>query len=135
MKRAAIVLLLGAAVIGVSAFAAVATADRSSKKPSAAVAKADRSTNPTSLAPGFYSYDEAKAAGIDVGPLPSEVGLPICDSTTPDPGFASGEDAAATIRAAERKYGEDGPPGRCMADPRLGVYVVGGPIKGMPPGK
>lgn len=133
MKRAAILLLLGATVIGVSAFAAVATADRPSKKPSATAAKADRSTTPTSLEPGFYSYDEAKAAGIAVGPLPSETGLPTCDSSTPDPGFASGEDSAAIIGAAEEKYGEDGP-NRCAADPRLGVYVVGGPIKGKPPG-
>ncbi len=61
--------------------------------------------------------------------------MPTCDSSHPDPGFESGEDATKVIAEAEAKFGEDGPPGtRCAADPRLGVYQVGGPRKDFPPG-
>jgi hypothetical protein len=136
MKRVAIGLILCATVIGVVAVATVTTADRPARtsSPAPGAAAADRPYAPGSVPPGYYTYEEAKAAGIDV-PLLSEIDLPICDSTTPDPGFASGEDSNAVIEAAEPKHREDGSPGRCMADPRLGVYVVGGPIKGMPPGE
>jgi hypothetical protein len=79
--------------------------------------------------PRVLTYEQAKAEGIVVGPLPSETGLPTCDSMKPDPGFESAEEAARTINEAEAIYGEDGP-NRCAADPRLGVYAVDFPKKG-----
>jgi hypothetical protein len=83
--------------------------------------------------PRYLSYEEAKAEGLAVEPLPPKSRLPICDTPAPDPGFKSSEEATRTIAQAEALFGEEGPPGRCLVDPRLAVYVVGGAPKG-PPG-
>jgi hypothetical protein len=77
-----------------------------------------------SAAPTKLDYWEARALGYDVGLTPAEAGVPACPSK-PDPGFRSAAEAERTMRLVDRLYGEEGP-NPCLADPRPGVYLVGG---------
>jgi hypothetical protein len=75
-------------------------------------------------APMKLGYWEARALGYDVGLTPAEAGMPVCP-TKPDPGFRTAAEAERTMQRVDRLYGEEGP-SPCLADPRPGVYLVGG---------
>jgi len=64
----------------------------------------------------ILGYWEAKAAGLPVGPTAAEMGLPECPKT-PDPGFASVEEAEAAM--ARR------PKPECRADPTTALFGFG----------
>lgn len=66
--------------------------------------------------PTIYTYDQAKTAGLEVGPTPSEAGLAACP-TTPDDGFPTIQALDTALAAGEAAYGENGGPNPpCMAD-------------------
>ena len=70
------------------------------------------------------TYWEAKAAGREVPPLPSETGIRPCtkaDYGSGD-GYRSAEEAEKAAQAYQDKWGEAEGPAYCQDDPRTFLY-------------
>ena len=74
--------------------------------------------------PLVMTYWEAKAAGFDVAPLPSETGMRVCtDVDLVGGGFPSAEAAERSLAEYEAKWGESGSPADCQLDPRKARFL------------
>jgi len=74
--------------------------------------------------PQVMTYEEAKAAGIAVPPLPSETGMRVCSDSDFGSGFASAEEAERSLEEYEAMWGEAGSPNDCQLDPTKGKILV-----------
>lgn len=66
-----------------------------------------------------YTYAQLRASGIPTGPTPNEVALPTCSPDSTWGGFATAEEAEASVTDSEVDS--------CMVDPAQATYGLGLP--------
>ena len=70
------------------------------------------------------SYWEARAAGYQVPPLPSETGMRTCSDADFGQGFSSADEAERSLAEYEAKWGESGSPRDCQIDPTTATILI-----------